>query len=94
MAQVVNNGVSIRYRVEGKGPPLILQHGFTDSSESWYELGYVEALKPKHRLVLIDSRGHGESDKPHGSQSHIEAMCRSDLVLPQVQRFLTRVMGN
>ena len=70
MARVVGNGVMIRYRVEGDGPPLILQHGFTDSSETWYELGYVETLKRQHRLILIDARGHGQSDKPHDPQSY------------------------
>jgi pimeloyl-ACP methyl ester carboxylesterase len=44
---------------------LVLQHGFTDSLETWYDLGYVEALKPQYRLILIDARGHGASDKPH-----------------------------
>ena len=65
MPRVVNKGVSIHYSVEGNGPPLILQHGFSDSSETWSERGFVAALKPKYRLVLIDARGHGQSDKPH-----------------------------
>lgn len=30
--------------MEGHGAPLVFQHGFGDSLESWYELGYVEAL--------------------------------------------------
>lgn len=63
MAHVDNAGLRIRYRVEGNGTPLVLLHGFTDSSETWYELGYVHALQPKHRLILIDSRGHGQSGK-------------------------------
>ena len=62
MAHVDNAGLRIRYRVEGNGTPLVLLHGFTDSSETWYELGYVHALQPKHRLILIDSRGHGQRD--------------------------------
>ena len=61
----VNQGVRIHYRIEGEGQPLVLQHGFTDSLETWYDLGYVEALKPHYRLILIDARGHGASDKPH-----------------------------
>lgn len=65
MPYAVNEGVRIHYRIEGEGEPLVLQHGFTDSLETWYELGYVEALKPQHRLILIDARGHGASDKPH-----------------------------
>jgi pimeloyl-ACP methyl ester carboxylesterase len=65
MPYAVNQGVRIHYRTEGDGPPLVLQHGFTDSLETWYEIGYVEALKPDYRLILIDARGHGASDKPH-----------------------------
>jgi pimeloyl-ACP methyl ester carboxylesterase len=26
-----NDGVRLHYEVEGEGPPLVLQHGFTDS---------------------------------------------------------------
>ena len=65
MPYVDNRGVRIHYQVEGKGPPLVLQHGFTQSLEGWYRCGYVDALKPKYRVVLIDARGHGKSDKPH-----------------------------
>jgi pimeloyl-ACP methyl ester carboxylesterase len=65
MRFATNSGVRIGYRVEGSGPPLVLQHGFTSSSAAWYECGYVDALRPHFRLVLIDARGHGNSDKPH-----------------------------
>jgi len=65
MPYATNNGVRLHYAVEGDGPPLLLQHGFTDSIMSWYERGYVDALKPRHRLILVDARGHHLSDKPH-----------------------------
>jgi len=65
MSYAVNRGVRIHYQIEGEGQPLVLQHGFTDSLETWYELGYVDGLKPHYRLILIDARGHGASDKPH-----------------------------
>ena len=42
----------------------MLQHGFTESVMDWYEAGYVEALRSEYRLILIDARGHGTSDKP------------------------------
>jgi pimeloyl-ACP methyl ester carboxylesterase len=62
----VNNGrVRIHYETEGVGSPLVLQHGLTQSIRSWHRAGYVSALKAHHRLILIDARGHGESDKPH-----------------------------
>jgi len=60
-----NHGVHIHYKIEGEGPTLILQHGYTMNLERWYQCGYVEALKSNHQLVLIDARGHGASDKPH-----------------------------
>jgi pimeloyl-ACP methyl ester carboxylesterase len=79
MPRIVNDGVAIHYRVEGRGFPLILQHGFTDSSESWYELGYVEALKSKYHLILPDTRGHGQSDKPHELQAYTRANFAADI---------------
>jgi len=67
-----NNGsVRIHYQVEGEGPALILQHGFTESLVDWYEAGYVEALRPDYRLILIDARGHGASDKPHDPDAYV-----------------------
>jgi pimeloyl-ACP methyl ester carboxylesterase len=65
-----NQGIRIHYRVEGEGNPLVLQHGFSDSLESWYEMGYVEALKRDRRLILIDARGHGASEKPHDAAAY------------------------
>jgi len=60
-----SHGVRIHYQVEGAGPPLVLLHGFTDSLASWYEFGYVAALAKDYKLILLDARGHGGSDKPH-----------------------------
>jgi len=65
-----NKGIRIYYQVEGWGPPLVLVHGFTDNLEGWREYGYVEELKNEHRVVLLDSRGHGASDKPHDPQAY------------------------
>ena len=65
MPYVERDGVRIHYRVEGSGVPLVLHHGFTSRLDRWYENGYVEALQDRYRLILIDARGHGKSDKPH-----------------------------
>jgi pimeloyl-ACP methyl ester carboxylesterase len=66
-----NGNVRIHYQVEGEGPALVLQHGFTESVVDWYEAGYVEALRPDYRLILIDARGHGASDKPHDPGAYV-----------------------
>jgi pimeloyl-ACP methyl ester carboxylesterase len=70
MARVVVGGVGIHYEVEGRGSPLVLQHGFADSLVSWYESGYVDALAHDYQLILIDARGHGASDKPHDASKY------------------------
>ncbi len=80
MPYVTNAGVSLHYRTEGAGPPLFIQHGFTDSLETWYELGYVDALKADYRLILLDARGHGNSDKPHDSDAYSWALMAGDVV--------------
>jgi pimeloyl-ACP methyl ester carboxylesterase len=60
-----SGGVRIHYEVEGNGAPLLLHHGFSGSLKVWRRSGYVDALKGRFRLILIDARGHGQSDKPH-----------------------------
>jgi pimeloyl-ACP methyl ester carboxylesterase len=74
------DGVRIHYEVEGSGPPLVLQHGFTDSVETWYERGYVDALKYAYRVILIDARGHHLSDKPHDEAAYAEELFAADVV--------------
>jgi pimeloyl-ACP methyl ester carboxylesterase len=69
MSYAENRGVRIYYEVEGEGSPLVLVHGFSDTLEGWREYGYAEELEKEHRLVLIDARGHGASDKPHDPEA-------------------------
>jgi pimeloyl-ACP methyl ester carboxylesterase len=80
MPYTTNQGVRIHYQVEGAGPPLVIQHGFTDSMATWYELGYVEALQHDYRLILVDARGHGHSDKPHDPDAYETALLAGDVV--------------
>jgi pimeloyl-ACP methyl ester carboxylesterase len=65
-----NGGIQIHYQVTGAGPPLVLQHGFMGSLDDWDELDYVAPLSAQYRLILIDARGHGGSDKPHDEASY------------------------
>ena len=80
MAYVENDGVRIHYQVEGDGPPLFLHMGFTVDLTGWYEWGYVDALKDDYRLILIDPRGHGKSDKPHDPAAYQSADRVGDVV--------------
>jgi pimeloyl-ACP methyl ester carboxylesterase len=67
---VDNDGVNIYYEVEGEGDSLVLQHGLTANLEDFRRCGYTEKLRKKYRLILIDARGHGRSDKPHKSDAY------------------------
>jgi pimeloyl-ACP methyl ester carboxylesterase len=80
MPYVNSQGLRIHYQVEGDGPPLVFQHGFGDSLESRYELGYVDALKDDCQLILIDARGHGTSDKPHEPEAYSFQNVTADVV--------------
>ena len=60
-----NQGIRIHYEVEGEGPPLILHHGTSGSCEDWRAMGYSDVLERHYRLILVDARGHGASDKPY-----------------------------
>ena len=48
----------------GDGPALLLLAGFGTSRRIWHDLGHVERLSQTHRVVTMDLRGEGESDKP------------------------------
>jgi pimeloyl-ACP methyl ester carboxylesterase len=70
MPYASNAGIRIHYEVDGTGPALVLQHGFTQRLEDWSECGYVAALRSRYRVIMIDARGHGGSDKPHDEASY------------------------
>lgn len=65
-----NDGIHIHFEVEGAGPPILLQYGQYFPCEVWREYHYVDALKNEFQLILVDARGHGESDKPHNPEAY------------------------
>ncbi len=60
------DGVKISYQVEGAaaGPTIVMSHSLASSSVMWDP--QVPRLGDNYRLVLMDTRGHGESDVPEG----------------------------
>jgi len=54
--------VKLAYRDEGKGPPILLIHGFGANLYTWRHL--EPALAARHRVLSIDLKGFGRSDKP------------------------------
>jgi pimeloyl-ACP methyl ester carboxylesterase len=60
-----NNGVKIHYVVEGKGPLVVLIHGFPDYWATWKPL-MAELNQAGYRTAALDTRGYNLSDKPQG----------------------------
>jgi len=61
------DGTRLYVEDEGDGSPVVLLHGFTSSIEgNWRQPGIWKAiLETGKRVVGLDARGHGRSDKPH-----------------------------
>ncbi|HEX8920352.1 MAG TPA: alpha/beta fold hydrolase [Pyrinomonadaceae bacterium] len=60
----LKTGVSLRYAEQGDplGSPIILLHGYTDSSFSYSRV--LPLLDAKYRVYTLDLRGHGDSERP------------------------------
>ncbi len=71
MPYIENEGVNIYYEIEGSGPDLVLIHGFGSNMENnWKSSNWVKNLKDSYRVILIDNRGHGKSDKPKNAKDY------------------------
>jgi haloacetate dehalogenase len=61
-------GVSIRARVGGSGPPLLLLHGNPQTHVMWHRV--APALARQFTVVATDLTGYGQSSKPPSTQDH------------------------
>src|SRR5258708_23467844 len=77
MPKINRDGVEIYYEVHGSGPPLLLTHGYSSTSAMWQ--GQIEALAKRHRLIVWDMRGHGQSDYPDDPSAYSEALTVGDI---------------
>jgi pimeloyl-ACP methyl ester carboxylesterase len=73
-----SSGVQIHYVDKGRGVPVVLIHGFTGSyARHWEAPGMLNTLeKAGYRVIAMDCRGHGQSDKPHGAGQYGLEMVR------------------
>lgn len=79
------DGVAIAYYTFGKagsGPLVVLHHGFAaDAHSNWERPGIIAALVSAGRRVLaVDARGHGRSDKPHDPAAYGETIMARDVI--------------
>ena len=64
-----NDGYRLHYIEAGGGKPLVMIPGWSQTAAQFRH--QVEGLSDKYRVIALDMRGHGESDKPtHGYRIH------------------------
>jgi pimeloyl-ACP methyl ester carboxylesterase len=65
MATLVHQGITLAYEDRGAGrPACVFVHGWT--CDRSFFAPQAEHFAHRHRVVSVDLRGHGESDKPQG----------------------------
>lgn len=63
-----NDGVNIHYAALGKGPLIVMLHGFPDYWYTWRNL--MDPLSRDYRVAALDMRGYNKSDKPVGVENY------------------------
>jgi len=69
------NGIRLHYLVAGKGDPVVLLHGFAETSHMWVPL--IAKLSEKHTVIAPDLRGFGQSSAP--SDGYTKASMAQDI---------------
>jgi pimeloyl-ACP methyl ester carboxylesterase len=67
MPYAQRENVGIFYETFGKGPPIVFLHPLSMNRYAWGH--QVFAFARSHRVVVLDHRGHGLSDKPAAGYS-------------------------
>ena len=77
MAHLDRDGVRIWYEDHGRGPALLLTHGYGATAAMWGP--QIRGLAGRFRLLLWDMRGHGRSDSPDDGAAYSERLSVEDM---------------
>ncbi len=65
------NGLRLHYtRTGGAKPPVVLAHGFSDDGLCWTPV--AEVLESDYDVIMVDARGHGQSDAPEQGYNMVD----------------------
>lgn len=76
----------LHYVEAGKGPLIILYHGFPSFWYSWFD--QMEVLKGRYRVIAVDGLGAGHSAKPEGLEPY-----RVERLAKQIDRLARHLNG-
>jgi epoxide hydrolase 4 len=72
-----SSGVKIHYVALGKGPLIVMIHGFPDFWYTWRN--QMDALSAHYRVVAVDQRGYDLSDRPAGIEQYAMPLLVNDI---------------
>ena len=90
-ATVSVNGIEMYYEVHGRGTPLVLLRGFSQSGSAW--LPVLESLSAEYEVILPDLRGHGRSTNPESDFAHRQAALDIFALLDHLEVGQFKAMG-
>ena len=64
MAEALSDGARLHFADAGSGPPVVLVPGLGMAEAVWADAR--RRLEPAHRVITVDPRGSGQSEKPAG----------------------------
>jgi pimeloyl-ACP methyl ester carboxylesterase len=79
------------YEEYGVGKPLVLLHGFGGCTQNWHP--FTAELAERHRLIVVDLRGHGHSTNPEKKFTHRQAANDVFLLLEKLEVDRFSAMG-
>jgi len=80
MPHFESDGLRIHYEIHGEGDPVLLLHGFASNGRvNWVSTSWTKRLSDAgFQAIVMDHRGHGESDKPHDPAAYSAPLMAED----------------
>jgi pimeloyl-ACP methyl ester carboxylesterase len=67
MPKMLVNSLNVYYETHGEGESLVFIHGLGSSTQDWER--QLDYFSSRYQVILVDVRGHGQTDKPPGPYS-------------------------